>query len=105
MKIERLDFSVEFIKANFIYDSIHGVIREKATGKHIGNPNSQDGGTRIEFNGKTMPGARVAWILQTGKAIAAGMAVTLRQRAPGHYSNRINNLYLVDVMKDPNYFG
>lgn len=103
-KIERVDFSLAYIQNNFTYSALTGVIREKATGSKIGNINTGDGGTRVTHNGKTVSGARIAWMLSTGKDIAPGYAITLRQRTPGHYGNRLNNLYMVDVLKDPNYF-
>lgn len=103
-KIERVDFSVAYMKAHFTYDSISGAIREKSTGKLIGSPDSQNGGTIVKHNGKDLKGARIAWILTTGRDIAPGFAICLRQRTPGHYGNRINNLQPIDVIADPNYF-
>lgn len=99
-----IDFSVALTKQLFNYDSQTGVIRLNSTGQKIGSLNTADGGTRIEYNGKSLDGARVAWILATGNTVPPGYAVVCRQRTPGHYGNRLNNLYLVDVMSDPNFF-
>ena len=101
---EAIDFSVAMTNQLFSYDSKTGVIRLKSTGCKIGNLNTADGGTRIECNGKTLSGARVAWIIATGNTIPPGFAVVCRQRTPGHYGNRISNLYLVDVARDPNFY-
>lgn len=103
-KFERVDFSLAYALANFTYSPLTGVIRDKATGEKVGSINTGDGGTRVTHNGKTVSGARLAWILSSGKDIPVGCAITLAQRTPGHYGNRFNNLYMVDVIKDPNYF-
>jgi hypothetical protein len=102
--ITPVDFSVAYLKAHFTYNAHTGEIREQGTGSRIGSPNSQDGGTRIPHNGKDMSGARVAWILATGKNIPVGFAITLRERTPGHYGNRMNNLQPVDIVANPNIF-
>lgn len=102
---EAVDFSVAMTNQLFTYDSKTGVIRLKATGCKIGNLNTAEGGTRIECNGKTVSGARVAWIIETGNTIPPGYAVVCRQRTPGHYGNRMSNLYLVDIARDPNFYA
>lgn len=101
---DAIDFSVAMTNQLFSYDSKTGVIRLKSTGCKIGNLNTADGGTRIECNGKTLSGARAAWIIATGNTIPPGFTVVCRQRTPGHYGNRISNLYLVDVARDPNFY-
>ncbi|AGV55600.1 putative HNH endonuclease [Escherichia phage SSL-2009a] len=79
---DAIDFSVAMTNQLFSYDSKTGVIRLKSTGCKIGNLNTADGGTRIECNGKTLSGARVAWIIETGNTIPPALplcAVSARQ--------------------------
>ena len=94
--MKQSDFSLAYALAHFTYKFDTGEIREQKTGKLVGAPNSQDGGTRVTHNGKTVSGARLAWQLYTRKDVPVGGTITLRQRTPGHYGNRSNNLQSVD---------
>lgn len=87
-----MTISVDYIKKNFDYDPVTGLILNKLTGKQVGYLDSSGGlaymkvGIRVGGKIIKVQSARVAYVLTTGEELSPSLVVTYQNGDPSDLS-------------------